>query len=122
VVGTPVGPMSGTLVLANIYLTLLKGHHIVSFIWLALILIVYTLLSYCAWFKKIPRINWGFRFVFADQVSAFLSGYISYTGIMLLVSILSFWLFNIFVNILFPALIFCCIDYFVNKKYRPSNA
>ncbi|MDB5089910.1 MAG: hypothetical protein JWR09_3904 [Mucilaginibacter sp.] len=115
---TAIGEMPGTVVLANIYLTLKNGHHLVSIWWFLFMLAVFILLSYLAWFKKMPKVNLHLKIIFSEQIAKFINDYCSYFGVMLLVSVLSFLVFHIFVNILFSSLIFSTIEFFTNKNYR----
>lgn len=115
---TAIGEMPGTVVLANIYLTLKNGHHLVSIWWFLVLLVVFTVLSYLAWFKKMPKVNLHLKIIFAEQIAKFINNYCSYVGVMLFVSLLSFLLFHIYVNILFSSLVFSAIEFFTNKSYR----
>jgi hypothetical protein len=119
---TPVGKLPGTLVLADIYLTLLAGHHVVSYGWIVFSLLLFTMLSYFAWFKPLPEVNFRFNFIFSRHLADFLKGYVSFLGIMLLASVVSFFVFHIYINILFSAFVFSGIDYFSHKKYRNDHA
>ncbi|MDX2047257.1 MAG: CHASE2 domain-containing protein [Chitinophagaceae bacterium] len=118
---TPVGKMSGPVLLANIYLTLLNKQHIVSWGFLLTVLAVFSGLSYVAWFKRMPELKFKFKFIFSSYISQFIRSYVSYFGCMFFLSLLCLFAFNVQVALFLPALIFSGIEYLRQKKYRTQN-
>ncbi|MEP7106989.1 MAG: CHASE2 domain-containing protein [Ferruginibacter sp.] len=119
---TPVGKMAGPVLLANIYLSLLNGEHIISY-WLVVVLILaFSVLSYIALFRKMPEIKLKFDFLFSSFVNKFIKGYISYFGCMFLLSLLVLLIFNNQVALFLPSLIFTGIEYMRQKKYKSKPA
>lgn len=116
---TPVGPMSGSVLLANIYLSVLNKQHWVSYIFLVIMLVAFSALSYLAWFSKIPEVKFKFKFIFSPDVIKFLKGYLSYFGSMFILSLIAI-LFNMYLALFLPAFIFAGIEYFRQKKYLPQ--
>jgi len=115
---TPVGKMSGPVLLANIYLSLINREHIVSFWLLFVLLIVFTALSYIAWFSKMPQLKLNIKFIFSSYLIKFVRGYVSYFGCMFALSLLAVFLFNIQIALFLPSFIFAGIEYIRQKKYR----
>ena len=115
---TPEGKIPGTIILADIYLSLLNGKHYVPYLWVAFMLIMFTALSYVAIYDKIPDIKFNSGFAFATQISGYLQQYVSYLGILLALSFLSVFLFDITISLFLPAFIFSIIDFFVKKNYK----
>jgi hypothetical protein len=118
---TPVGKMAGPVLLANIYLSLLNGQHLVSFWLLALLLLAFSALSYVAWFKKMPKVKLNFKFLFSSFLIKFISGYVSYFGCMFFLSLLVLFIFNNQVALFLPSLIFTGIEYLRQKKYKDKR-
>ena len=118
---TPVGKMSGSVVIANIYLSLLNGQHLVSFWFFLTLLIAFSAISYVALYKKIPEIKFNFKFVFSSYVVNFIRGYVSYFGCMFLLSILVLIVFNVQVALFLPSFIFTGIEYVRQKKYKSDK-
>ncbi len=118
---TPVGSMSGSVLLANIYLSLLNKEHFVSYLFLVILLIAFSALSYLAWFSKMPEVKFKFKFVFSPDVIKFVRGYLSYFGSMFLLSLLALFLFNMHLALFLPSFIFAGIEYFRQKKYLPKE-
>jgi hypothetical protein len=118
---TPAGRIPGTIVLADIYLSLLNGKHLVPYLWIAFMVVMFSMLSYMAIYNQLPDVKFNFGFAFADQVSGFLKQYVSYVGMLLLISILSVALFGITISLFLPAFIFSAIDYVIQKKYKKQN-
>lgn len=114
---TPVGKMTGPVLLANLYLSLLNNQHIMSYWLLLLMLVTLSGLSYIAIFKKMPEVKLNFKFLFSSYLSNFMKNYISYFGAMFLLSLLAVILFNVQVALFLPSLIFTGIVYVKEKKY-----
>lgn len=118
---TPVGTMPGSVIVADIYLSLLNHHHIVSYWFLLLSWIVFSVLSYMAWFSKVPEVKLRFNFIFSPHLVNFIKSYISYFGCMFFLSIIALFLFNIQIALFLPSFIFSLIEYFRQKKYLPGK-
>lgn len=116
---TPVGSMSGSVLLANIYLSLLNKQHLVSYTFLLILLLSFSVLSYLAWFSKMPELKFKFRFIFSPDLIKFISGYFSYFGSMFFLSLMALFLFNMHVALFLPSFIFAGIEYLSQKKYLP---
>ena len=120
VVVTPRGRIPGTIILADIYLSLLNKKHEVPFTWILFLVLCLSILSYISLYKRLPEINLKFGFLFSKHLANFIGNYVSYVGILMLISIISFFLFEINVSLFLPAFIFSGIEYFVQKKYNPD--
>jgi CHASE2 domain len=118
---TPVGKMAGSVLLANIYLSLLNNHHIVSPYYLLILLVVMSFLSYLAWFSQVPKIKINFNFLFSSYLQKFLKSYISYFGCMFLLSLIALLVFDIQIALFLPSLILSGIEYIRQKKYLPEK-
>ncbi len=118
---TPVGKMAGSVILANIYLSLLNNHHIVSPVYLLILMAVLSFLSYFAWFSQIPKIKINFKFFFSSYLQKFLKSYISYFGCMFLLSLIALLVFDIQMALFLPSLILSGIEYIRQKKYLPEK-
>ncbi len=118
---TAVGSMPGTLLLANIYLSLLNNEHIVNGWWVMMMIVALSFLSYFAWFSKMPEIQLKFSFVFSKPIANFIKRYISYFGCMFLLSILSVLVIKVQPSLFLPALLFTVIEYFRQKKYEAEK-
>lgn len=115
---TPVGKMAGPVLLANIYLSLLNGEHIVNPWFLLILLVAFSGLSYVALYKKMPEINLNFKFLFSSYLVKFIKGFISYFGAMFCLSLLAVFLFNVQVALILPSLIFIGIEYIKEGKFK----
>ncbi|MBL7697318.1 MAG: hypothetical protein JNK79_04140 [Chitinophagaceae bacterium] len=115
---TPIGKVTGPVILSDIYLSLLNGQHMVNIWMIVIVLLVFSALSYVAWFHKMPEIRWNFKFLFSSYLTKFMKGYISYFGAMFGLSLLVLILFNVQVALFLPSLIFTGIEYVKEKKYK----
>ena len=113
---TPIGKMSGPVLLANIYLSLLNKQHMVSAGLLTVLLLAFSFLSYVAWFSKMPEIKLNFKFLFSSYLSKFVKKYVSYFGCMFLVSLLAIFFFNVQIATFLPSFIFAGIAYLVQRQ------
>ena len=118
---TPVGKMSGPVLLANIYLSLLNRQHEVSLGFFLTLLVVFSGISYVALYKGIPEIKFNFKFLFSSYVVKFIRGYVSYFGCMFLLSILVLIIFNVQVALFLPSFIFTGMEYIRQKKYKKEK-
>lgn len=106
---TTIGKMSGPVILANLYLSLINNHHIISAGWVIILLIVFSVLSYIAWFRGMPKVKLNEE-VFPPYLSGFIQKYITYFGCMLLLAIISFFVYKVQVALIFPSLLFAEIE------------
>jgi len=105
---TVFGPMPGTLILLNAYLTLLNGYHLITWGWLFFILGGYTIFSRLMLFPedddvKIENINW----------LGPLLGSITYLSVF---SITSYLLFNIHIQVLILTLYITLLRFIIKVK------
>lgn len=117
---SPIGKIPGTVVLANTFLSLEKGVHHVSLLWILLMITIYSFLFYLSIYSKVPEVNFKFKFIFSNHLSDFIKGYLSYFGIMFFATLFSYLIFRIFVNVMIISFLFSIIDYFKSGKYKPS--
>jgi hypothetical protein len=118
---TPAGRIPGTIVLADIYLSLLNGKHLVSFLWVLFVVALFSCLSYFAIYNELPDVKFKFGFAFAEQISSFLKEYVSYVGVLLLISVVSLLIFNITISLFLPAFIFSILDLLIKRKYKTKH-
>ncbi len=121
IIQTPRGRIPGTIILGDIYLSLLNDKHFVPWLWILFLILSFSILSYIALFRKIPELRLKFGFLFSKHLANFITQYISYIGILMLLSIVSFFLFEINVSLFLPAFIFSGIEYIAQKKYNPDK-
>jgi hypothetical protein len=118
---TPVGKMSGPVLLANIYLSLLNEQHIVNTWFFIFLWVVFSAISYVSLYKKIPELKLNFKFLFSSYFVKFIRGYVSYFGCMFLLSIIVLLVFNVQVALFLPSLLFTGIEYIRQKKFETDQ-
>ena len=106
---TAVGKMSGPIILANIYLSLLNNQHIISFGFLFTLLLAFSALSYLALFSKMPKLKMNEKIV-PSYLSKLIRKYLTYFGCMFLLSLICFFLFQVQVALFLPSFIFAEIE------------
>ena len=95
---TPVGNIAGPLILLNTYLSV-RNKPAVSWWWALFMIIGLTGISYILFYKKVkaPDVS---RYIWLDFIAqVFINNYISFSGICLLLVILSSFIFSIQLNI-----------------------
>jgi hypothetical protein len=117
---TPAGELPGTIILVDVYLSLLNGAQYVSLLWLLFLFICFSFLSYIAIFGKLPKISLKLG-VFTNMLYSYFSKYFSYLGALLLISLISVFVFDMNTSLFLPAFIFSAIDFIRQKKYLPKN-
>ncbi|HEX9504177.1 MAG TPA: hypothetical protein VF974_07750 [Patescibacteria group bacterium] len=118
---TPAEEMSGVFVLANTYLTIASGQHIIRFSWVLLMIVVFTVLSYYSWYESLPTVTLPKWLIFSKEILEWLNKLISYTVVLLLLSAVSILVFGISVEFIVAAPIFSFINYFRFKKYKENQ-
>jgi hypothetical protein len=89
------GDTPGTLILLNTYLTLKNGHHIVSVFWVLMMLFFFTLLSYHLFYPKETESR-----IHKNRRYSFVASFFNYLLVLSIISILSYLIFQVYVNIL----------------------
>lgn len=110
---TVFGSMPGTLILLNVYLTLLNGYHLITWEWLLFILVGYSIFSRLMLFPedsdvKIRNINW----------LGPLLGSITYLSIL---SVLSYLFFNIHIQVLILTLYITLLRFIIRLNRADWN-
>lgn len=109
------GKTPGTFILLNTYLMLKSGYHIVSGWWVLLMVISFTFLSYFLFFLEGKQ-----SAELAQRKYSFFASFFNYLFKLGVISIVSYILFNVYVNILIFAVYLNCISYALglNNKTR----
>lgn len=115
---TRAGKMSGPVLLANIYLSLLNRQHIINLSLLFILLLAFSALSYVALFSKMPEIRFKFRFIFSQTILKFIRKYLSYFGSMFILSIFIVVVYNVQIALFIPSFIFAFIAYSKEILYQ----
>ncbi|MEL6658944.1 MAG: CHASE2 domain-containing protein [Bacteroidota bacterium] len=108
---TPFGKIPGLLVIYNAYLTLVGGENIVSFFWIVLLLITYWILSWRV-FKDIDleKPRWLVR-LFKSKLGIWILNTLDEVVILILLTIGSYFLFNIHINVLILLVYIKVVEY-----------
>ena len=113
---TSLGKMPGSLILFNSYLSLVYGNHIVSVGWVLFLVVSFSFLSYTAFYRRMPKLKMPWKAPIYRHLESFLSKYVSFFGMVFLLSLCSFFLFNIHVNILVVSFYFSMINFIAQKN------
>jgi hypothetical protein len=102
------GNTPGTLILLNVFLTLLNGHHLISWWWVFFMLVGYSVFSRLMLFpendqSKVRQINW---------VGPLL-GSMTYLSLL---SVISYLIFNIHIQVLILTLYINCIRFIIRLR------
>jgi hypothetical protein len=112
---------AGPLILLNAFLSIQQADTIVNVWFIILLAISYAYLSYMAMVegdlieKRINKIR-------SLKMTKYLAGFASYFLILTIVSLLTYWLFNIHINVFFIAIVFYLIDVLVGSIVYKSGA
>jgi len=119
------GKMSGTLILLNIYLSLISNENIISFGLLLLMFAGYFAVSYDLFsVRDIKERKYAVK-ISRTKFGKFLLKYLSYVLYLMIISILTYFIFNIHINILIVAIYLKALDSFLkylrNRKNKKIN-
>jgi len=109
------GSTPGTLILLNVYETLKNGYHKVSAWWIFFILLMYTLVSY----YLLNQVYTQDKLQQKKRYS-FVASLLNYIIVFGSISIISYLIFNVYINILILALYSNCVAFLLGvvKKER----
>ncbi len=106
----------GTLILLNVYLTLKNGLHKVSLLWVLMMLLFYTLVSYYIFNHERAQTK-----LEKHRKYSFLASMLNYLIVFGAISIASYIFFNVYVNILILALYANCLAFMVGVFKRTKH-
>jgi hypothetical protein len=109
---------AGPLILLNAFLTIQAEDTYVNFWFFALLLGVYIYLSYMVFVEGDFMEELIIRKFGAVKAATFLAGFMSYMTILALLSLTTFFLFNIHLNIFFLGVTFYILDKIVGFSYQ----
>jgi|GEM_PF-1771929 len=113
--GTPFGKLPGTVILCDIYLSLLNGNQYVPILWIIYLIICFSLLSYRALYKEWPTRIFAYG-IKSKRLSLFIGRFpfleklIGYYFRLMIISYISILIFNINVS-LAPAIFFIVFEF-----------
>jgi hypothetical protein len=114
------GPMTGTLIVLNTYLTLVAGKHRLPVLWFIFLILAYSLLSHRVFFsEKKDTGSSAYHKKISEHYPFFLT-FLGYLFILGLLSVLSYLIFGIHINILIIALYFNICGFIRNLKENPN--
>ncbi len=116
---TPFGSSAGILLIYNAYLTLVEGSNLVSIWWLLLLLAGFTLISW----RILNDIEFEpprwLRGLFRSKLARWLLEAVDEAVLLIGLTVLSYFLFNVHVNIL-VLLVYCKVFDVLWNRFRPS--
>jgi hypothetical protein len=119
---TPIGKVPGPLILFNSFLSLQYEQHTISFGWTILLLVFFTLASYIAFYSRLPDWRIQKMGIFSMALNSLLSKYVSFLGLLLLLSLISLFVFGIHVHPLILSLYFSIINFISQNKRNDPTA
>jgi hypothetical protein len=119
------GKMSGTLILYNIFYSLLQNETLISF-WLVLLLFIgYFMISYDLFAESELKERKYAQKISRTKLGKFIFKVLSYVVYLMIISTVTYFIFNIHINILLLAFYLKGIDsllkYFRNKKNKKEK-
>ena len=110
------GDIPGSLILLNAYLGLVNGDNVISIHFLIFLSVIYLMISYNMFYgKKIEERQWAIRMIRALIRGGFIAKLLDYLVIMGAVSVVSYFIFNIHVNILLIAAYLTVLGHIIRK-------
>ncbi|MEP1034333.1 CHASE2 domain-containing protein [Ekhidna sp.] len=110
---------AGPLILLNAFLTIKHGDTVVNFWFFLLIAMTYAFLSYLA-FVEGDIIEKYINKLLSKNITRYIAGFASYFLSLIFISICSYLLFNIHINVFFMAIAFYTVDrlagYFLHRR------
>lgn len=112
---TPFGKMPGLLLIYNAYLTLLAKQNLISWGWIVFMLLAFTFISYRIFSDvKIEKPSWLVR-MFHSKIGHLVLNSLDELALLVITTLLSYFVFNIHINILILLIYLKLIDFLWNK-------
>ncbi|MFN7117808.1 MAG: CHASE2 domain-containing protein [Saprospiraceae bacterium] len=121
---TPFGKMPGLLLIYNAYLTLVSKQNLISVGWICFMLLAFTFISQRIFSDiKVEKPRWLLG-LFRSKLGQLILNSLDELALLMLVTLLSYFLFNIHINILIFLLYLKVIDFLWNKVslHQPKTA
>ncbi|SMD33703.1 hypothetical protein SAMN04488029_1620 [Reichenbachiella faecimaris] len=112
---------SGPLILLNAFLTIQESDTYVNFWFFLLILASYAYLSYMVFVEGDYMESRITKYFGAVRVANYLAGFMSYLILLTLLSCLTFFIFNIHLNVFFLAITFYLTDRLIGLYHRQNK-
>ncbi|MFL5730679.1 MAG: CHASE2 domain-containing protein [Cytophagaceae bacterium] len=118
---TILGDMPGTVILLNIYLALVKKKNLVSWYWVLFLFLNYIFISWVMFYSfSMQKPRWFTRFI-EGTFGQFLGDSLSFFVYLGLISLISYFIFNIHINILIIGLYVNLVPLLIRKiKQAPD--
>ncbi len=117
---TVFGNIPGPLVVHNAYLTLVQGESIISWKWLLLLYLLFFWMSFRA-YKEVANLQFVARPGMKSAVGRIIADSIDETFFLALGTVLSYFLFNIHINILILLIYLKLMTYLLGKFVFPKK-
>lgn len=118
---TPIGRVPGPVILFDSFLSLQYNRHTISIGWVLLLIIYFAAISYIAFYCRLPKWHLQKQGILSPLVESLVSKYLSFFGMILLLSLISLFVFGIPIGILIVSLYFSLINYISQKKIHDQN-
>jgi len=119
---TVLGDMSGTLILLNVYLTLLNGESLITFSLILFLFVSYFLASLNVFMQRDRETRKVFDRALQNRIGRFFTKYLGYVLYLAVISTILYFSFNIHINILFIGIYLNILNFLVNyhRKKKAS--
>lgn len=119
---TPFGKAPGLLLIYNAYLSLEAQQHEIRFLWILFLSISFFILSYRIFADiKVKRPKWLVR-IFKTQVGQYILNALDEMGLLVTITLLSYFLFNIHINILIFFVYLKVVEWIWKKMTQTKKA
>lgn len=117
---TPFGKTPGLLLIYNAYLTLVSKQHEIHFLWILFLSVSFFILSYRIFADiKVSRPRWLANLL-KTQMGQYVLNALDEMGLLIIITLLSYFLFNIHINILILFFYLKIVEW-IWKKVSPSE-
>lgn len=118
---TPFGKIPGLLLIYNAYLTLVAQQNLISWGWIVFMLLAFTVISYRIFSDvKIDKPLWLIK-MFRSKVGNLVLNSLDELALLVITTLLSYFIFNIHINILILLIYLKLIDFLWNKIGLPKS-
>lgn len=118
---TPFGKTPGLLLLYNAYLTLVSRQNVISIAWIFYLVLAFTFISYRVLSDvRVLKPQWLVK-IFTSRLGTFILNALDEVFLLTLITLLSYFLFNIHINILILLLYVKAVEFFWKRINKFQN-
>ena len=115
------GDMPGALILLNVYLALVNQDNVVCTLFFIVLFVSYTITSFMAFYPLKLAEKGILKYFKEEKILKFIMGWLSFVLLLILISAVTYFMFNIHINILYLSIYLYALRKIMRFIYKRVN-